>query len=98
DFSVIMRAHNTYLNIWVDAGIFTFLFFIFMLCFYYLKAFSLYPEQRYFVMSILTALYVFMFSLQTVINQPNLIVLIVLIGYIIDYSKSDQLNIFEIRN
>ena len=95
DFSVIMRAHNTYLNIWVDAGIITFLFFIFMLCFYYLKAFSLNPEQRYFVMSILTVLYIFMFSLQTVINQPNLIVLIVLIGYIIDYSKSDQLNIFE---
>lgn len=94
DFSVVMRGHNTYIGIWGDAGIFTLLFFIFMLCFYFLKAFSLDPEQRYFAMSILTVLYIFMFSLQTVINQPNLIVLIVLIGYMIDYNKSGQLKIF----
>ena len=97
DFSVIMRGHNTYIGIWGDAGIFTFLFFIVMLCVYFLKTFALDLEQRYFAMSILMVLYIFMFSLQTVINQPNLIVLIVLIGYIIDYNKSNQLNIFEIK-
>lgn len=94
DFSVVMRGHNTYLNIWVDAGILTFLFFIFMLCFYFIRAFSLDAEQRYFTISILTVLYIFMFSLQTVINQPNLIVLIVLIGYTIDYNRSGTLKTF----
>lgn len=93
DFSVVMRGHNTYLGVWGDAGIFTFLFFIFMLCFYFLEAFSLDPEQRYFALSILTVLYIFMFSLQTVINQPNLIVLIVVVGYMIDYNKSGKLKI-----
>ena len=95
DFSVVMRGHNTYLNIWVDAGLFTFLFFIFMLCFYFLRAFSLDPEQRYFALSILTVLYIFMFSLQTVINQPNLIVLIVLVGYTIDYNRSGALKLLN---
>lgn len=95
DFSVAMRGHNTYIGVWVDAGIFTFLFFIFMLFFYFLKTFSLNPEHRYFTMSILVVLYIFMISLQTVINQPNLIVLFVFVGYIIDYSKSEKLNIFE---
>ena len=95
DFSVAMRGHNTYLGIWVDAGIFTFLFFIFMLYFYFLKTFSLNPRHRYFTMSILVVLYIFMISLQTVINQPNLIVLFVFVGYIIDYSKSDKLNVFK---
>ena len=94
DFSVANRGHNTYLGVWIDAGIITLLFFIFMLCLYFFKSFSLYPEQRYFALSILTVLYIFMFSLQTVINQPNLIVLIVLVGYMIDYNKSGKLKIF----
>lgn len=98
DFSVVMRGHNTYIGIWADAGIFTFLFFIFMLFFYFLKALSLSPEYRYFTMSILVVLYIFMISLQTVINQPYLIVLFVFIGYIIDYSESDKLNIFDTNN
>ena len=96
NFSMAMRGHNTYIGVWGDAGIFTFLFFIFMLCFYFLKTFSLDPEQRYFSMSILIVLYIFMLSLQTVINQPNLIVLVVFVGYMIDYNKSKKINIFGI--
>lgn len=92
DFSATMRGHNTYLGIWVDAGILTFLIFIVVLAIYFFKTFSLSPEQRFFALSILVVLYIFMFSLQTVINQPNLIVLFVFVGYIIDYSRSDQLN------
>lgn len=95
DFSAVMRGHNTYIGIWADAGIFTFLFFIFMLFFYFLKTLSLSPENKYFTISILVVLYIFMISLQTVINQPNLIVLFIFVGYIIDYSKSEELNIFE---
>lgn len=91
NFSVAMRGHNTYIGVWGDAGIFTFLFFLFMLGFYLLKTLSLDSEQRYFVISILITLYIFMFSLQTVINQPNLIVLFVLVGYLIDKNKSKNL-------
>ncbi|MCK0124113.1 hypothetical protein MWU76_06855 [Gelidibacter sp. F2691] len=98
DFSAAMRGHNTYIGVWVDAGVFTFLFYIFMLSFYFIKTFSLNPEQRYFTISILVALYVFMFSLQTVINQPYLIVLFVFAGYIIDYNKSEKINIFKKEN
>lgn len=91
DFSVVMRGHNTFIGVWGDAGIITFLFFIFMLCYYFIRVFSLDPEQRYFAISILTSLYIFMFSLQTVINQPYLIVLIVMIGYMVDYNKSKKI-------
>ncbi|TPV33370.1 hypothetical protein FJ651_09770 [Paucihalobacter ruber] len=90
DFSVAMRTHNTYAGVWIDAGIFTFLFFIFMLFSYLFKTFTLKPRLRSFSMSILVVLYLFMISLQSVINQPNLIIFFVLVGYLIDYSKSDQ--------
>lgn len=90
DFSVAMRTHNTYAGIWIDAGVFTFLYFIFMLSYYFLKTFSLKPQLRFFSMSILVVLYLFMISLQSVINQPNLIVFFVFIGYIIDYSKLEE--------
>lgn len=90
DFSVAMRTHNTYAGVWIDAGIFTFLFFIFMLFSYLFKTITLKPRLRSFSMSILVVLYLFMISLQSVINQPNLIIFFVLVGYLIDYSKSDQ--------
>lgn len=87
DFSVAMRGHNTYVGIWVDAGVFTFLFFIFMLIYYFVKTSTLNPKIRFFTMSILIVLYIFMVSLQSVINQPYLIVLFVFVGYLIDHNK-----------
>lgn len=87
DFSVAMMGHNTYVGVWVDAGVITLLFFIFMLAYYFLKTFSLKVQFRFFAMSILLVLYVFMISLQSVINQPNLIILFVFVGYLIDYNK-----------
>ncbi|MBA6153574.1 O-antigen ligase family protein [Gelidibacter maritimus] len=90
DFSVAMRGHNTYIGIWVDAGILTFLFFIFMLSYYLLKTFALIPQLRFFAMSLLIVLYIFMISLQSVINKPYLIVIFVFIGYLIDNNKSDN--------
>lgn len=89
DFSVAMRGHNTYVGVWVDAGVFTFLFFIFMLAYYFLKALALNPKIRFFTISILIVLYIFMISLQSVINQPYLIVLFVFVGYLIDHNKLD---------
>ncbi|OZV68532.1 O-antigen ligase family protein [Winogradskyella aurantia] len=90
DFSVFMRAHNTYVGIWVDAGIFTFLFFLFILFFYFLKTWTLNPQLRFFAMSILLVLYIFMISLQSVINQPYLIVLFAFLGYLIDFKKLNK--------
>jgi len=41
-------------------------------------------------MAILIVLYIFMVSLQSVINQPYLIVLFVFIGYMIDYNRISE--------
>jgi len=90
DFAVSKHVHNTYVGIWVDAGVLTFLFFIFMLCYLFLKTFSLSPNIRFFGMSILIVLYIFMVSLQSVINQPNLIVFFVFAGYLIDHNSSKE--------
>lgn len=90
DFSVFMRGHNTYIGIWVDAGLFTFLFFIGMLFYFFLKTFNLHPNIRFFAMSILLVLFIFMISLQSVINQPYLIVLFVFVGYLIDHNELDK--------
>jgi O-antigen ligase len=90
DFAYVMRGHNTYIGIWVDAGIFTFVFFIFILFYYFFKAYTLTPKLRFFAMSILITLYVFMVSLQSVLNKPYLIVIFVFVGYLIDHYKLDK--------
>ncbi|BAO77451.1 O-antigen ligase family protein [Winogradskyella sp. PG-2] len=97
DFSVSKLVHNTYVGIWVDAGIFTFLFFIFMLFCYMFRSFTLHPNIRFFTISILFVLFIFMISLQSVINQPYLIVLFVFAGYLIDHNRVDKgySNIFQ---
>lgn len=90
DFAVDKMVHNTYAGIWVDAGIFTLLFFLFLLSYIFIKTFTLSSQLRFFAMSILIVLYIFMISLQSVINQPYLIVLFVFVGYLIDYNKLDK--------
>ena len=90
DFAVQKHVHNTYVGIWVDAGIITLLFFLFMLGYLFIQTLSLRPEIRYFGIPILIVLYIFMISLQSVINQPYLIVLFTFAGYLIDHSKSDK--------
>jgi O-antigen ligase len=90
DFSIVMRGHNTYIGVWVDAGIFTFLFFLFILFYFLIKSFTLKLNLRFFAISILVVLYIFMFSLQSVINQPYLMVLFVFLGYLIDHTKRNN--------
>lgn len=84
NFGNAARGHNTYLGVWVDAGLFTFLYFVYVLLYYLKKTFLLNLHLKLFTMSILITLYIFMLSLQTVINQPYLVVLFVFIGYFID--------------
>ncbi|EDP69716.1 Secreted polysaccharide polymerase [Flavobacteriales bacterium ALC-1] len=90
EFSGYMRGHNTYVGIWVDAGIFTFILFLFILFYYFFKTFTLEKHLRFFAMAILIVLYIFMVSLQSVINQPYLIVLFVFIAYMIDNNRVNE--------
>ncbi|AZQ58474.1 hypothetical protein EJ994_06510 [Maribacter sp. MJ134] len=74
-FSDLIRGHNTIFGVWADAGIISFILFLFLLFNYYKEAFSSSLELRYFSWSVLLILTIFMLSLQTIINQPYLIVL-----------------------
>lgn len=91
NFSVAMRAHNTYIGIWVDSGIITFLFFLYVLSQMMFKSFLLEHKTKYFSIGVLITLYIFMISLQTILNQPYLIILFVFICYLIDYDNLHKL-------
>jgi O-antigen ligase len=93
DFAMSQRAHNTVIGVWADAGIFALIFFLFMLGKYFMKTLARPPNVRYFVLPILITLYIFMVSLQSVINQPYLMALFVYLGYIID--DLDQASIVD---
>lgn len=84
DFAISQHAHNTIVGVWADAGIFTLLFFLFMLGAYMFRAILSPPNARFFVLPILLTLYIFMLSLQSVINQPYFMALFVYIGYLVD--------------
>ncbi|WP_298499350.1 O-antigen ligase family protein [uncultured Algibacter sp.] len=84
DFAANLHGHNTYFGVWADAGIFTFIIFIIILITYFKKSIQADKSIRYFCLSILTALCIFMMSLQTIINQPYLLVLFPYIGYLLD--------------
>lgn len=96
DFAVHKHVHNTYVGIWVDGGIITFLFFLVMLGVLFFKTMSLNAEVRFFGISILLVLYIFMISLQSVINQPYLIVIFVFIGYLVDHTNAgDKIDVLR---
>lgn len=84
DFTVSIRGHNTIVGVWADAGIFGLLAFLIMLGNYFRKAIISPPDKRYFTISILVVMCVFMLSLQTVINQGYLMALFVYLGYVLD--------------
>lgn len=83
-FSNSIRGHNTIFGIWADAGILPFIIFLSLLTFYFIKALQSDKETRAFSFSILLILSIFMLSLQTIINQPYLMVLFVYVGYVIE--------------
>ncbi|OMP30690.1 hypothetical protein BKM32_10660 [Mangrovimonas sp. DI 80] len=89
-FSTFIRGHNTYIGVWGDAGLFTFLFFILLLIIYLLKSFKLEINLRFFCFSILATLYIFMLTLQTVINQGYIIVVFAFVGYVLDKNKQHE--------
>ncbi|WP_159023880.1 O-antigen ligase family protein [Formosa sp. L2A11] len=86
-FSTYIRGHNTFIGVWADAGIITFLFFLALLILYIVKSLKLNITLAIFCLSMLVTMYIFMLTLQTVINQTYIIVLFVFIAYIIDRKK-----------
>ena len=83
-FSNIIRGHNTIIGVWADAGIVTFLIFILILYQYFKKSWTAPIENRYFALSIVFALTIFMLSLQSIINQSYLMAIFVYIAYLIE--------------
>jgi len=84
DFSAVdQHAHNTYFGIWADAGIIPFIAFIFLFWIYYSRTLSVPVNIRNFVLPILIIMNLYMFTLQTVINQPYLIALFPLVSYLV---------------
>lgn len=90
-FGMSKRAHNTLVGVWADAGIFTLLFFLFMLFKYFTNAINSPSNIRFFVIPILFTICVFMLSLQSIINQGHLMTLFVYLGYLIDEKNEDEL-------
>ena len=84
DFGAHHHGHNTYLSIFSDAGIFPLLLFLFLLFKYFKNIMLVTYEQRFFALSIFLGFCLFMLSLQTIINQPYLLVIFVYLAYFID--------------
>lgn len=91
DFGISKRAHNTVVGVWADAGIFTLVFFLFMLFKYFDNSIKSPPEIRYFALPFLMCISIFMLSLQSIINQPYIITLMVYLGYVVDNKNEDEL-------
>lgn len=98
DFGNSYQAHNTYLAVWADAGIFALVFFLFLLFRYFIKSLQSPPEVRYFVLPLMITLCVFMLSLHSVINQPYIMAIFIYIGYLVDFffpSKNEDEKILD---
>jgi O-antigen ligase len=87
-FSNLIRGHNTIIGVWADAGIVCFLLFLLILFMYFRKALNGKTDTRYFSLATMLALTVFMLSLQTIINQPYLLCLLVFLGYHLENAQS----------
>lgn len=83
-FSNEIRGHNTVFGVWADAGVFCFIFFLFMMFQFFRKSIMAMPRIRYYSLSILLVLFLFMLTLQTIINQSYLIVFFAYLGFYID--------------
>lgn len=79
-FSNEIRGHNTIFGVWADAGFVVFIFFLILLFSYLNGALKQKKNTRYFSFSILACIYIYMLSLQTIINQPYIIVLFPLLS------------------
>lgn len=93
DFGALHHGHNTYLSIIADAGIFPLLLFLILLIRYIKNIFLVDNENRYFAFAIIQGFILFMLSLQTIINQPYLLVIFIYLAYFIDNYRDSKLNV-----
>lgn len=94
DFGAQHHGHNTYLSILSDSGIFPLILFLFLLFRYFKNILAINFEHKFFALSIFFGFCLFMLSLQTIINQPYLLVIFIYLAYFVDFnnpSKSDIL-------
>lgn len=84
DFGLRNLTHNTYLNIWLESGIIGLLTLLTILLIYFSRTIKTDAKIRYFSLAILLTISIFMLSLQTVINQPYLMVVLTYLGFLID--------------
>ncbi len=80
-----LRGHNTIIGVWADAGIIALVFFLLVLFTYFSNTLKLQKKEKYYLLAIEITLFIYMLSLQTVINQPYLICLLVWMGFKIDF-------------
>jgi hypothetical protein len=92
DFAVSIRGHNTYMGVWADAGILVFILFCVILLTHIIRSLKLEIQLRFFVLSVMFTLCVFMLSLQTVINQAYIMVIFCSLGYLIDFGEKTNTN------
>ncbi|MFS4481930.1 O-antigen ligase family protein [Hyunsoonleella sp. 2307UL5-6] len=84
EFGSHHHGHNTYLYILSDAGILALIVFVILLFKYFESIFKIDMSSRLFALAILISFCMFMLSLQTIINQPYLMVVFVYLAYYID--------------
>lgn len=83
NFGNEIRGHNTLIGVWADAGFITFLIFLILLGHYIKMALKQTAKVKYFSLAIIVTLYIYMLSLQTIINQGYIIVVFVYLGYLL---------------
>jgi O-antigen ligase len=93
DFGKKIRGHNTIFGIWADAGFLAFILFLVVLLSYFVISWRSSKEIRSFTIPILLVLSIFMLTLQTIINQPYLIVLFPLMSYLIESDNLSNKNL-----
>jgi O-antigen ligase len=80
-----LRGHNTIIGVWADAGIIALILFLFVLFTYLNNTLKPNTKEKYYLLALEITLFIYMLSLQTVINQPYLICLFVWMGFKIDF-------------
>ena len=91
-FSNKIRGHNTLVGVWADSGIIAFLFFLGVLAYFYMKALQSDKSIRYFALALLVTFSIFMLTLQTVINQDYLMVVVAVLAVYIGNPNSADLD------
>ncbi|WP_340077595.1 O-antigen ligase family protein [Leptobacterium sp. I13] len=95
NFSTMIRGHNTIFGVWADAGIITFLLFLFLLFQHFRKAIVAPPETRFFLLPVIFVLCIFMLSLQSIINQGYLMALFAYIAYGLESRYKSDVKVYK---